>query len=100
MDNVVSGMMTLFIVSNNEGWPDVMYAYGDATGVETGPKPGASILNNYFFVIFVFVGSFFFLNLFVGVLFLSFEKAQRDEKDSMLLDVEEIRWVDMMKMIL
>jgi hypothetical protein len=100
MDNVMSGMMTLFIVSNKEGWPEVMYAYGDATGVETGPKPGASLLNNYFFVIFVFVGSFFFLNLFVGVLFLSFEKAQRDEKDSMLLDVGEIRWVDMMKMIL
>jgi hypothetical protein len=75
MDNVVTGMLTLFIVSNNEGWPDVMYAFGDATGVETGPKPGAGSLNLYYFVFFVFVGSFFFLNLFVGVLFLSFEKA-------------------------
>ena len=61
MDNVITGMLTLFIVSNNEGWPDVMYAFGDATGVETGPKPGASIANCYFFVAFVFVGSFFFL---------------------------------------
>jgi hypothetical protein len=52
-----------------------MYAYGDATGVDTGPKPGASVGNNYFFVAFVFIGNFFFLNLFVGVLFLSFEKA-------------------------
>jgi hypothetical protein len=100
MDNVATAMLTLFIVSNNEGWPDVMYAYSDATGLETGPKPGAGIINAFFFIGFVFVGSFFFLNLFVGVLFLSFEKAQRDEKDSMLLDVEEIRWVDMMKMIL
>jgi hypothetical protein len=33
------------------------------------------------------------------VLFLSFEKAQRDEKESMLLDGDEIKWVDMMKMI-
>lgn len=99
MDNVVTAMLTLFIVSNNEGWPDVMYAFGDATGVETGPKAGASIGNSYFFVAFVFVGSFFFLNLFVGVLFLSFEKAQRDEKESMLLDGDEIKWVDMMKMI-
>ena len=95
----MTGMLTLFIVSNNEGWPDVMYAFGDATGVETGPKPGATIGNCYFFVAFVFVGSFFFLNLFVGVLFLSFEKAQRDEKESMLLDGDEVKWVDMMKMI-
>lgn len=92
-------MLTLFVVSNNEGWPDVMYNYCDATGVETGPKPGAGILNAYFFIFFVFVGSFFFMNLFVGVLFLNFEKAQRDEKEAMLLDGDEIKWVDMMKMI-
>ena len=50
-------------------------------------------------IAFVFIGSFFFLNLFTGVLFMNFEKAQRDEKDAMHLDGEEIRWVDMMKMI-
>lgn len=99
MDNVIRAMMTLFVVSNNEGWPDVMYMYVDATGLETGPKPGAGILNAYFFIFFVFVGSFFFMNLFVGVLFLNFEKAQRDEKEAMLLDGDEIKWVDMMKMI-
>ncbi len=99
MDNVVMAMMTLFAVSNNEGWPDTMYAYADATGVESGPKPGAGIANCFFFVGFVFIGSFFFLNLFTGVLFMNFEKAQRDEKDAMHLDGEEIRWVDMMKMI-
>lgn len=99
MDNVVRAMLTLFVVSNNEGWPDVMYAYSDATGVETGPKPGGGIMNAFFFVFFVFIGSFFFLNLFTGVLFLNFEKAQRDEKDAMLLDGDEVKWVDMMKMI-
>ncbi len=56
MDNVVRAMITLFVVSNNEGWPDVMYAYGDATGVETGPKPGAGMGNCFFFVGFVFPG--------------------------------------------
>ena len=45
------------------------------------------------------VGTFFFINLFVGVLFMNFEKAQRDEKDAMLLDGDEVKWVDMMKMI-
>lgn len=75
MDNVVMAMMTLFAVSNNEGWPDTMYAYSDATGVEVGPKPGAGIGNAFFFIGFVFVGSFFFLNLFTGVLFMNFEKA-------------------------
>jgi len=99
MDNAASAMLTLFVVSNNEGWPDIMYAYSDATGVETGPKPGAGIINAFFFVGFVFIGSFFFLNLFTGVLFLNFEKAQRNEKDAMHLNGDEVRWADMMKMI-
>jgi MFS family permease len=76
-----------------------MYQYTDAVGIAVGPKPGGGILNAYFFVFFVWVGNFFFINLFVGVLFLNFEKAQRDEKEAMLLDGDEVKWVDMMKMI-
>lgn len=65
-----------------------------------GPKHGASPINAYFFVAFVFIGSFFFMNLFVGVLFMNFEAAQRDEKEALLLDGDEMKWVDMMKMII
>ena len=56
-------------------------------------------MNAYFFIVFVSIGTYFFINLFVGVLFMNFEKAQRDEKEAMLLDGDEIKWVDMMKMI-
>ena len=52
-----------------------MYQYTDITGVENGPKEAASFNNAYFFVAFVFIGSFFFMNLFVGVLFMNFEAA-------------------------
>ena len=76
-----------------------MYHYTDITALEKGPREGASMINAYFFVGFVFVGNFFFMNLFVGVLFMNFEKAQRDEKEALLLDGEEMKWVDMMKMI-
>ena len=75
MDNVIKAMLTLFIISNNDGWPGIMYEYADIEGFEVGPKPGASIINAYFFIFFVSVGTFFFMNLFVGVLFLNFEKA-------------------------
>ena len=52
-----------------------MYKYTDITGLEKGPKPGSAVINAYFFIGFVFVGNFFFMNLFVGVLFMNFEKA-------------------------
>lgn len=40
------------------------------------------------------------MNLFVGVLFMNFEAAQRDEKEALLLEGSEIKWTDMMKMII
>ena len=52
-----------------------MYHYTDIVGLEKGPKEGYSLLYAYFFVGFVFIGNFFFMNLFVGVLFMNFEKA-------------------------
>ena len=99
MDNVLRAWITLFVVANNEGWPDVMYWYTDITGFETGPKNGVGVFNAYYFIAFISIGSFLCINLFTGVLFMNFEKAQRDEKEAMLLDGDEIKWVDMMKMI-
>ncbi len=40
-----------------------------------GPKHLASPANGYFFVVFILIGSFLFLNLFVGVIFKEFEDA-------------------------
>lgn len=50
-------------------------------------------------MLFVLVGSFLFLNLFVGVIFKEFEDAQQEEKASLMLKENQIKWVDMMKMI-
>jgi hypothetical protein len=92
-------MLTLFSVATLEGWPSLMYTYTDIVELERGPKPNASPINAYFFVGFVFIGAFFFMNLFVGVLFMNFEAAQRDEKDALLLEAHEKKWADIMKMI-
>ena len=40
------------------------------------------------------------MNLFVGVIFMNFEQAQREEKEALFLQDDEVKWVDMMKMIL
>lgn len=73
-------MMTLFILSTVEGWPDIMFTAINATGEDTGPKdnynPGAA----YFFVVFLFVGSFFFVNLVIGVMFDNFLKEKNNEQ--------------------
>ena len=36
-DNILEAMMTLFIVSSLEGWPDIMYHSLDTVGIDKGP---------------------------------------------------------------
>ena len=68
-------MLTLFIVSSLEGWPEIMLQAVDSQGVEMGPKLNNSPISAYFFLTFILIGSFFFLNFFVGVIFLNYEEA-------------------------
>ena len=99
-DNVIEAMLTLFVVSSLEGWPDIMYQGVDATDIEKGPEKEASYIYSLYFVCFILVGSFFFLNFFVGVIFLNFEEAQKEEREALVLDDKQLKWIDIMKMIM
>ena len=65
-------MTTLFVVASLEGWPDIMFLALDYTGPTKGPGYDVSPGFMMYFVIFILIGSFFFLNFFIGVLFLKF----------------------------
>ena len=71
-DSVIGAMNTLFVVSSLEGWPDIMLQAVDSTDVDKGPKEEASVYHSLFFIVFILIGSFFFLNFFIGVLFLKY----------------------------
>ena len=69
-------MMTLFIIASLEGWPDIMHQALDVTKKDMGPIQEFSTINGVvFFVIFILIGSFFFLNFFVGVLQMNYQQA-------------------------
>jgi cation transport ATPase len=65
-------MLTLFVVSSLEGWPDIMYDAVDTTDVDQSPRKNNNIWAAYYFIFFIFMGSFFFLNLFIAVVFDNF----------------------------
>ena len=93
-------MLTLFVVSSLEGWPDIMYQGIDSTAIEKGPEKDANMVYSLYFVCFILVGSFFFLNFFVGVIFLNFEEAQKEEREALVLNDKQLKWIDIMKMIM
>lgn len=72
--------MTLFVVASLEGWPDIMYQAIDVTKADNGPKFQNSPAQVGFFIVFILIGAFFFLNFFIGVLFLKYEQAQKREE--------------------
>ena len=79
-DDIGQAMMTLFIIASLEGWPDIMYQAIDVTKRDNGPQYEASPAYSAFFIIFILIGSFFFLNFFTGVLMLKYEQAQKREE--------------------
>ena len=78
-DNIGNAFTSLYVVASLEGWPDIMYQVLDITAIDKGPKLENNTIGMVYFVIFILIGSFFFLNFFIGVLFMKFNEAQRNE---------------------
>lgn len=51
-----------------------------------------------FFALFILIGSFFFLNFFIGVLFLKFNQAQKEEQKG--FSSKDLGWMDIQRLIL
>lgn len=96
-DDISQAMLTLFGVASLEGWPDVMVAAVDTTEKDEGPILEASVINGFFFILFILVGSFFLMNFFVGVLFLKYTQAQKAENKG--FTAEHQTWKAIQKMI-
>ncbi|XP_027058824.1 voltage-dependent N-type calcium channel subunit alpha-1B-like [Pocillopora damicornis] len=78
-DNVINAMLALFTSSTGEGWPALMQASIDTTEVDRGPIVDNNVQILLFYIFFVVVFSFFFLNIFVALIILTFQ--EQGEKD-------------------
>ncbi|XP_077940457.1 sodium channel protein type 4 subunit alpha B [Gasterosteus aculeatus] len=73
-DNVGMGYLSLLQVATFKGWMDIMYAAVDSRDVESQPLYEANLYMYLYFVIFIIFGSFFTLNLFIGVIIDNFNQ--------------------------
>jgi Ion transport protein len=64
----------------------------DTTEIDRGPKIENSSYNGFFFVIFLMIGSFFLLNFFIGVLFMKYSQAAKNETKG--YTEENLVWID------
>ncbi|KPP67613.1 sodium channel protein type 8 subunit alpha-like [Scleropages formosus] len=76
-DNVGAGYLALLQVATFKGWMDIMYAAVDSRKVEDQPFYEDNIYMYIYFVIFIIFGSFFTLNLFIGVIIDNFNQQKK-----------------------
>ncbi|KAM6461159.1 sodium channel protein type 1 subunit alpha isoform 1-T1 [Liasis olivaceus] len=76
-DNVGFGYLSLLQVATFKGWMDIMYAAVDSRKVLEQPKYEDNLYMYIYFVIFIIFGSFFTLNLFIGVIIDNFNQQKK-----------------------
>lgn len=91
-NNIYESLVSLFVLSTLEGWPDYMYQLIDGGEPHEGP-----IFDNHnyvkgLFVVFIFIGSIFCVNLFVAMISLKFDNAQQKNLEKIITNDQQ-NWI-------
>ncbi|XP_048583288.1 sodium channel protein 1 brain-like isoform X2 [Nematostella vectensis] len=86
-DNSLNGFLALFQVATFEGWIEIMRDAVDARGFDQQPSYEYNFAAYAYFVVFIIVGSFFTLNLFIGVIIDNFNRLKKQYEDYGALDI-------------
>ncbi|XP_064019856.1 sodium channel protein type 2 subunit alpha-like [Pogoniulus pusillus] len=76
-DNVGAGYLSLLQVATFKGWMEIMYAAVDSREAGEQPKYEDNLYMYLYFVAFIIFGSFFTLNLFIGVIIDNFNQQKK-----------------------
>uniref|UniRef100_A0A663NBY5 Sodium channel protein n=1 Tax=Athene cunicularia TaxID=194338 RepID=A0A663NBY5_ATHCN len=80
-----------------KGWMDIMYAAVDSRKQEEQPKYEDNIYMYIYFVIFIIFGSFFTLNLFIGVIIDNFNQQKKKISQDIFMTEEQKKYYNAMK---
>jgi hypothetical protein len=92
----MTSMTTLFNVMTTEGWIGVMYDGIDSTKIDMMPQMDSNPYFCLFFFFYMFVGSLFVLNMFVGVTINVFNKEKEQLQLDHLLTPIQVEWCDVL----
>lgn len=98
-DNIFISMMTFFEISTLEMWPDMMFAAIDAVGYDKSPKEKNSPMVSLLYVIYIFVTTFFIMNLFISVIVDKFNEQIKKRQGSDNFSSEQKEWVKIQRLL-
>ncbi|XP_042730541.1 sodium channel protein type 2 subunit alpha-like isoform X4 [Lagopus leucura] len=88
-DNVGAGYLSLLQVATFKGWMEIMYAAVDSRDVRKQPMYEDNLYMYLYFVAFIVFGSFFTLNLFIGVIIDNFNQQKKKIRGQDIFMTEE-----------
>ncbi|CAG9333637.1 unnamed protein product [Blepharisma stoltei] len=99
-DNIIHAINLLFQISSIEDWPNFMFTIVDAVG------PGQAMKRDYnpyaalYVVVFLFITTFFVVNLYIGAIVTKFSEIHDELDGSLILTNKQKEWVDTQKLLL
>lgn len=92
-------MVTFFEISTLEMWPDFMYAAVDSVGPGKGPIENNRPVMSLVFIIFIFITTFFVMNLFISVIVDKFNEEIRKREGQKDLSDKEKEWIKIQRIM-
>ncbi|RLN86576.1 hypothetical protein BBJ28_00004388 [Nothophytophthora sp. Chile5] len=99
-DNVLLALLTFFEISTTEGWVTLMLAGVDATDVDMQPIANHGEGWTLFFIAFISLGSFFLIQLFIGVVIENFNRMKETLDGTRLLSSSQREWLLISEVVL
>ena len=101
-DHVGNAYLALLQVATFMGWLEIMHNAVDIRGTNLQPEYEATMWSYVYFIIFIVCGSFFCLNLFIGVIIDNFNQQKVKKKsngfdDGVFLTDEQRQYYDAMR---
>ncbi|KAM9325782.1 voltage-dependent R-type calcium channel subunit alpha-1E [Gastrophryne carolinensis] len=93
-DNIIWALLTLFTVSTGEGWPQVLQHSVDVTEEDRGPSRSNRMEMSIFYVVYFVVFPFFFVNIFVALIIITFQEQGDKMMEECQLEKNERACID------
>ena len=94
-DNFLAAALMLFEISSLEGWNHAMMLGIDAVGVDVAMQQDYNVGMSLFFILWVFLGGFVILNVFVGVLIDTFAAMENSDRfGGVFTSHQQQHWVE------
>ena len=93
-DSFWDAMLLLFTAATGDGWEEFMFQGMDAVGPGVAPVRNDFSPASIFFILWLVLGAFTMMNLFVGSVVDNFIKVKTEEEGSATMTTEQKQWVN------